>query len=402
LIPSLFSASNRNTIEERLPRVVTHHRTAVPATVRVLHVHSGNLYGGVETTLLAQARHQDLCPAIELSFALCFAGRFSRELEAAGAPLYMLGEARARNPLTIRRVRHRLADLLRREKFDVVVAHSAWSQAIFGPVARANGQTLAFWLHSPASGHHWLERWASRTPPDIVICNSRFTASTLSKIYPQTRAEVIYNPLISSESSPSEAERKKMRASLDTPEDAVVIVQVSRMEPWKGHTLHLQALELLKDCPGWFCWQVGGAQTAAEARYMEGLKKLTASSGLSDRVRFLGQRADVPALLAAADIHCQPNTGPEPFGHTFVEALAARLPVVTTAVGGATEIVDDSCGLLVPPGCARALSEALRRLIEDRALRLKLGENGPARARQLCDVSTQMRLVAECFVQVCR
>ena len=69
--------------------------------------------------------------------------------------------------------------------------------------------------------------------------------------------------------------------------------------------------------------------------------------GISDRVRFAGQRDDVPGLLAAADVFCQPNTGPEPFGIAYVEALWSRLPVVATQFGGAQEIVDDSCGLLV-------------------------------------------------------
>jgi glycosyltransferase involved in cell wall biosynthesis len=237
----------------------------------------------------------------------------------------------------------------------------------------------------------------------MVICNSRYTRSTVAEMYPHTRAEVVYNPLVTSESSLSHDERRKTaRAALKTPEDVVVIVQVSRMEPWKGHALHLKALESLKDCPGWICWQVGGAQTASERRYLEKLKRLADGLGLAERVRFLGQRADVLALLAAADIHCQPNTGPEPFGNSFVEALAARLPVVTTATGGALEIVDDSCGLLVPNGDVRALAEALRKLIQDRALRLELGARGPARARKLCDVTTQMRRLHQCFIQVCR
>ena len=72
-------------------------------------------------------------------------------------------------------------------------------------------------------------------------------------------------------------------------------------------------------------------------------------------MRWLGQRRDVPELLAAADIYCQPNVGAEPFGIVFVEALYTGLPVVTTALGGALEIIDASCGVLVPPG-ARSFS----------------------------------------------
>jgi glycosyltransferase involved in cell wall biosynthesis len=89
--------------------------------------------------------------------------------------------------------------------------------------------------------------------------------------------------------------------------------------------------------------------------------------------------------LAAADLHCQPNTGPEPFGLAFAEALHAGRPVVTCAHGGALEIVDDTCGVLVPPGDAAALAAALRGLIDDPGRRMRLGAAGPARAGALCD-----------------
>jgi glycosyltransferase involved in cell wall biosynthesis len=100
---------------------------------------------------------------------------------------------------------------------------------------------------------------------------------------------------------------------------------------------------------------------------------------------------DVARLLAAADIHCQPNTGPEPFGITFIEALYAGLPVVTTAIGGALEIVDGSCGIMIELNDPAALAEALGRLIEDRELRTRLGAAGPARATALCEPRAQLR-----------
>jgi glycosyltransferase involved in cell wall biosynthesis len=109
----------------------------------------------------------------------------------------------------------------------------------------------------------------------------------------------------------------------------------------------------------------------------------------------------VAQLLAAADIYCQPNTVAEPFGIAFIEALYAQLPVVTSDLGGAREIVNDACGLLVSPGDARALSASLVRLIEDRRLRQKLGNAGPERARELCDVQTQMQRLSEYFSGVC-
>lgn len=366
--------------------------------MRVLHVHSGNIYGGVETMLLAQVRHSS--PAIVLSFALCFAGQLSEELIAAEARVQWLGEARARQPLSIRRARQRLRALLRRQTHDVVVTHSSWSQAIFGPVALSEGVPLVFYLHAPARGANWLERWARRTTPDLVLNNSQFTARTLPHMYPQVCSEVVCCPVAPPARIFAETDTKRIRAELQTPEDATVIIQVSRMEGWKGHVEHLEALSHLKDLPGWVCWLVGGAQRPEEIRYVEKLKGAAARMGLSERVRFLGQRTDVDGLLAAADIYCQPNTGPEPFGIAFIEALHARLPVIATAIGGACEIVDDSCGMLVPPGDPRALAESLRSLIEDRALRVRLGSGGPQRAHELCDPATQMSRFGEALASV--
>ena len=103
----------------------------------------------------------------------------------------------------------------------------------------------------------------------------------------------------------------------------------------------------------------------------------------------------MPALLAASDLFCQPNTAPEPFGIVFVEALYAGLPVVSSATGGAQEIVTDDCGILTPPGDPNALRLALLRLVDDAALRRRLGGAGPARARALSDPAQQAERLAQ-------
>jgi glycosyltransferase involved in cell wall biosynthesis len=126
-------------------------------------------------------------------------------------------------------------------------------------------------------------------------------------------------------------------------------------------------------------------QRPSDQSYLDSLIESAKSAGIADRVRFLGQRSDVPKLLAASDIHCQPNIDAEPFGIAFVEAMNASLPVVTTRLGGAIEVVGDECGVLVPPGDPQALAETLTRLIDDPSWRRSLGSAGPARAHQLCD-----------------
>lgn len=358
--------------------------------LRILHVHSGNLHGGVETMMLAIARNSDSCPEMKSSFALCFRGRLSGELEEAGAEIFDLGETQVRRPASIWRARKSLEQLLQEHRFDVVVTHSPWSNALFGGVVRSMRRPLAAFIHGTASGRHWLERWAKLTPPDLAICNSRFTAESLQYLYPKTPFEVL-NPMVSIPSHSIGALRNQARAEFGVEETTTVIIQVSRMEAWKGHALHLRALGHLRQTPNWVCWQVGGAHRPAENRYLEKTKSLAAQLGIDDRLHFLGERTDVPRLLAAADIHCQPNAGPEPFGMTFIEALLAGLPVVTTAIGGAKEIIDETCGILTPPGDEIALAKSLQRLIEDPSLRQQLSSAGPARARRLSDPIIQLQ-----------
>jgi glycosyltransferase involved in cell wall biosynthesis len=357
----------------------------------VLHLNSGNLYGGVETILATFARQKSLCPDMESEFALCFESRLSQELKTARASVHMLGNVRLSRPWTVWRARRRLTEILDREHFDLVVCHMPWSLAVFGPAVRASGQGLAFWAHTFPTGRGWLERLARATTPDLAIANSRFTESGLIKLFPHALRAVVYPPVELTESTDALQPRSILRSQLGATEDTVVIVQVSRMEAGKGHGAHLEALARLKNLPTpWVCWMAGGAQRAEERDYLEQLKRLTVTLGLAERVRFLGQRSDVHDVLRAADIFCHPNLSPESFGIVFVEALWAGRPVVTFGLGGALEIVDESCGRLIPPGDVTGLAAALQGLIEQRELRVALACGGRARALQLCDPAAQM------------
>ena len=358
--------------------------------MRVLHIVSGRLYGGVETALVTMARCRLLFAEIEPEFALCFDGRLRNELTAAGTPVHMLGEVRVRHPLSVLRARRRLSELLDDRAIDVVVCHMAWAEAIFGPAARASGVPLVFWAHDATNALHWLDRWARLTPPDLAICNSHFTAATMLRLYPRVATQVVYCPVSPPAFIASASDRAEVRAELNTPGDATVIVQVSRMEQWKGQRVLLETLGQLRDLSTWVCWIVGAAQRPQEVRYERELHAVAKQHGIEERVRFVGQRSDVPWILSAADIYCQPNTSPEPFGLTLIEALQAGLPVITTAMGGATEVVDDSCGILVPPGSTADLASALRLLVDDAQLRRRMGELGPARACELTDPAGQL------------
>jgi len=362
--------------------------------MRLLHVHSGNLYGGVETMLATIARYRAATPLVH-EFALCFEGRIAEELRTAGAIVHQLGPARTRRPLSILRARRRLRNVLRQGQFDAAVCHMSWAHALFGAIVQASGAPQLFWMHDAATDRlQWVDRWAQRTPPDLVICNSRYTASTLPRLYRSVPHEVMFYPVETAPARRDTFQRAALRHDLATLDDAIVIVQASRIHPGKGYRVHLEALGLLRDCRDWVCWFVGGAYWRANTEFRARLEARATELGIGDRVRFCGERADVPELLRAADIFCQPNTRPEPFGIVFVEALAAGLPVVTTGLGGAAEVVDAACGLTVPPGNPAQLAASLRNLIEDGSLRQRLGAGGPARAVELCDPPTRLRDLA--------
>ncbi len=268
-----------------------------------------------------------------------------------------------------------------------------WVLAIFGPVVRAENVSLAFGAHGPWNGNHWIERWAARIRPDVAICVSRFLAEGICKVYPRIPAEVIYNP-----SGPgtllSESERRALRGEIGTAQDAVVVAHVSRMQPGKGHQVLLEALAQLREVRGWECWQIGGPQGPAETRYFQALQQQAARLGIAGRVRFWGFRTDVASLLGAADIYCQPNdTFMEGMGNTFVEAMRAALPVVTTAIGAAPEVVDESCGILLPAGDVWATAAALEKLILEPVERARLGSGGLHRAELLFTPGIQIPLL---------
>jgi glycosyltransferase involved in cell wall biosynthesis len=291
--------------------------------------------------------------------------------------------------------------LLAQERVDVVVCHQAWPYAIFGRTIRRAGLPLVFWLHTAGDGRHWLDRWSRRSIPDLAVSNSRFTAGCLARWFPEARAETIYYPLrLRAGSTNGLLPREKIRRSLDTARDDLVIVQVGRLESSKGNREALEAMATLRDADGWKYWIVGGPQRASDERYLRELKEIAQRRGISDRVRFAGERRDVPALLQAADIYCQPSLLPESFGISLVEAEAAGLPIVTSAVGGALEIVDESCGVLIAPGDIQALAAALRRLLSDVGLRARLGRAARDRSSELCNLTRQMQRTYDVLLAV--
>jgi len=369
-------------------------------TLRILHVHSGNIYGGVEVGLGSNARLGP-CRGIEPDFALCFDSRSAAELRASGRPVHILGPMRMRYPWQVMRGRRRLDAVIEATHYDAAIIHNMWGLANFARVIRAHGLPLLFHLHGTCEKDKMTlgDRVARRWRPDLVMCNSAFSASTLDGFFPGINRTVVCHPFQMRQTAPDA--RATERRQLGIPENEIVLIQASRLDEWKGHRLHLEALARIRTARPWRSLIAGGPQHPGEQKIFNGLIAYSHELGLSNRVTFLGQRQDVPELLAAADVLCQPNTGPEPFGLAFIEALSAGLPVVTSAMGGALEIIEPSCGFLLPPD-ADAVARALTTLIEGDALRMGMSEPAMRRAREICDPDRQTRLMHDAITSVLR
>ncbi len=158
-------------------------------------------------------------------------------------------------------------------------------------------------------------------------------------------------------------------------------ISVGRLDPQKGYDTLLRGAALVsRAAPEFRLWIVGETQVGGSG-YAAMLHRLCEELRLTETVRFLGVRRDVPHLLAQADGFALASRW-EGFGLVFLEAMAAAKPVVATNVSAIPEVVDDGVtGLLVPPDDPAALAEALLALVRDPALARRLGEAGRERAR---------------------
>ena len=138
------------------------------------------------------------------------------------------------------------------------------------------------------------------------------------------------------------------------------IITVANLRPEKCHEVLVSAAASLIPAYPHLRFQIVGAGPQRPA-----LERLIAALGLQAHVELLGHREDVPSLLAAADVFVLPSRS-EAFPNGAMEAMAAGLPVIASAVGGLLDLIEDGrTGVLVPPGDPRTLALALRALITD-------------------------------------
>ena len=163
--------------------------------MKVLHVSSAELYGGIETVLVSLARHRALCPALDQHFALCFEGRLSEELQALDVPVYMLGNVRLKSPLSIWRARRMLDSVIKRSACDVIICHGPRTMIFFAKTVRGAQKPLLMWMHGIRVLRRWLNHLLGRNLPDLMICNSLYTQKAVASVFPGIESTVIYYPL---------------------------------------------------------------------------------------------------------------------------------------------------------------------------------------------------------------
>lgn len=196
---------------------------------------------------------------------------------------------------------------------------------------------------------------------------------------PRDKLRVIHYGLDHQGAAKTDRQRRRIRVrnELAVDESQPIIVMACRLVEQKGVSDALQAFAGTRaDYPQ------ARLLIAGDGPLRASLETEAAQAGLRDSVRFLGWRDDVPDLLAAGDLFFMPSLW-EGFGLVLLEAMAQGLPVVASRVSAIPEVVDEGeTGLLAPPREVPAFRAALLRLLQDRSLARRMGEQGRRRLEQ--------------------
>ena len=216
---------------------------------------------------------------------------------------------------------------------------------------------------------------------------------------PEDQVTTIYNgidlsPFLTMEGARAARERAAVRAELGIPLDALVLITVAVLRPQKGIQYMIRALpDVLASNPGVYYLVVGGGSHG-----MPLLEEVRAA-GVSERVIFAGMRTDVPRLLAASDVFVLP-TLTEALPTVLAEAMAAKLPIVASRVGGVPEMITDGQnGLLVEPEDMNGLTNACNRLLESPETRAAFGARAWNIVNQKFSIERQVSQLKELYLE---
>ena len=346
----------------------------------------------------AQVHVQDLACAMRRDFDVAVAtgheGFLSKACRDQGIPIYIVPHlVRRVSPIADARAMWGIKRLIRRLQPDLIHTHT-FKAGFLGRLAGAmcgvpSIHTVHTWLFgTPALPRLWSMLGAPCERIAALWCQRLITVSTAGtdlankhRIAPQAKIVTINNGV------PDCSERANLGH-----EHSPVITMVARFTASKDQASLLRAFASLPSGPR--LRLIGGGPL------QEKCEDLANELGIRDRVDFLGERQDTAALLAASDVFVLTSAF-EMFSLSILEAMRAGLPVIASDVGGNREaIVNGETGFLVPEGSVAELADALRRVIEDPELRLRLGRAARLRFTHLFHFDKQERLTRSLYHEV--
>lgn len=283
--------------------------------------------------------------------------------------------------------------------------HAGWADRhafIALIAARLIGASFSLNLraHEVHSRHYAFALAEKIAAARFAVTNSRYNQSRLRALagpVARDRVRVIYNGL----------DLERFEPGQDARSDPVPrLLSVGRLVQQKGFDQLLEACALLRERAIDFrCDIIGGAAEPAETATAVCLRIQQRRLGLEDRVRFTGPLplSRVLAALDEADVFVlpcvvTPHGGRDVTPNALLEAMAMRRAVVATPVGAIPELVDDGVnGILVPPGDAAALADALERLLADPPLRQRIGDAARRKVEERFDIRRNIGRYAELF-----
>jgi glycosyltransferase involved in cell wall biosynthesis len=379
--------------------------------VRVLYVNHTAVMSGAERSLLelieglpAEVEPHLACPVGPLADAARALGFPVTDVPGTDGSLKLHPARTAKAVVDLGRATLAVRKAAKRAGADLVHANTARAGLVASAVTRLGG---------PPAVVHVRDRLPRGVVSDavlralvasarIVIANSRYTGERI----PIGRApvRVIPNPVDVESLSRIEINRTSVRTQLGLGLDDLVLVVVGQITPWKGQDLAIRVAAALSDLDRPVRLLIVGSPkfTSAGTRYdnlayAEHLHRLVESLGVEEGVWFLGEREDVPVILAAADLALAPSWE-EPFGRSIVEAMAMGLPVIATEIGGPAEIVDEGVhGVLLPPRRPEVWAHAVRSLIAKPDEMQKMGRLGRERAIARFGVGKHVQAVLDVY-----
>ena len=312
--------------------------------------------GGVERGTVDLAKH--LVRLGHGAVVVSNGGALVSDLEALGARHYTL-PVNVKNIFSMIRTVPLLCEVIEKEKIDIVHARSRVPAWIAWLACRRTGRILVTTCHGYYKKHFFsrVMGWGKRViAPSNVIARHMIDDFNV----PRDRIRLIPRSV--------DLEKFKYRDPRGRPGSRELHIGIiGRLTPLKGHLYFIKAMaRVCKMFPEVKIWIVGDAPAEKDA-YKEQIRVLVKWLGLWDNTEFLGSQKDIPDVLSHLDLLVLATTTQEAFVRVIVEAQAAGVPVVATAVGGVIDIIEDGkTGLLVPPADPQAMADAITRMIMEK------------------------------------